>query len=200
MKMIRGVFGAVSKKWIVEMLLVLSIGSTLYATPEEGKTLTLVSGGKAECVIITQASQNQGVGIYGERPLRAVIVDLQRILEKMTGAKVPIMTPKEAPAQGTKIYIGEVALPSGIVLDDKELDMRGYWIVAEPQILILRGKTEAGRLMPFMDSCKTSWACTGSFPPSYLRLFRRRIRCKLLSVVKFTIRHSRVVCSRLIRE
>ena len=146
MKMIRRVFGAVSKKLIVEILLVLCIGSTLCAAPEEGRTLTLVSGGKAECVIITQASQTQGVGIYGERPLRAVIVDLQRILEKMTGAKVPIMTPKEAPAQGTKIYIGEVALPSGIVLDDKELDMRGYWIVAEPQILILRGKTESGTI------------------------------------------------------
>ena len=129
--------------------------------PKEGNALTLVSEGKANCVIVTQADPKQGSGAYGERPLWQVVMDFQRILEKMTGAKLPIVLPVDAPIEGAKIYIGDVPLPPGLVLDDKELDPRGYWLVANPQALILRGKTEGGTINAIygflQDKLKVKW-------------------------------------------
>jgi hypothetical protein len=143
------------------MLLVLCIGSTLHAAQKEGETLTLVSGGKPACVIVTQADPKQGKGLYGEKPLWQVVVDFQRIIEKMTGARLPIVSPGDAPAEGAKIYIGNVSLPSDMAIDDNELDPRGYWLVADPQSLILRGKTEGGTINAIygflQDKLKVKW-------------------------------------------
>ncbi|MBI4026433.1 MAG: DUF4838 domain-containing protein [Verrucomicrobia bacterium] len=131
------------------------------ASAGEDAAVTLVAGSKAECMIVTQGGRGPVPGTEGERPLWQVVLDFQRILEKMTGAKIPMVSPQDVPLEGTKIYIGDVPLPAGIETDGTALDPRGYWIIAKPQALILRGKTEGGTINAIygflQDKLKVRW-------------------------------------------
>lgn len=117
------------------------------ASAAEDQQLTLVRDGTAESVIVfPKGKRTMTPGKMGEKSLWQVVLDFQKTLEKISGAKIPIVSPEEAPSEGTRIYIGE-AVPETLRRgEDKEMDPRGYWIIAGPDALILRGKTEGGTI------------------------------------------------------
>ena len=108
------------------------------------RSLTLISAGKPNCVIVAPTDLTEKRSPEGHRPLKQNILDFQRILEKMSGAKVPILAPEEAGGAAVKIYVGDVSLPKGIKIDESKISVRGYYIIAEANTLVLRGKTEGG--------------------------------------------------------
>ncbi len=174
--MVKRVFRAVSKKGIVEILLVLSIGSTLYATPEEGKTLTLVSGGKANCVIVAQPDRlgKRDPICAGIRPLSENIQEFQRILEQMSGVKIPVVGPDQVTSAGVKIYIGQVPLPNGLSVDETTLDPRGYCIVATENAVVLRGKTYGGTINALYGFLQDKLGVRWFFPTKLFEVIPRQ--------------------------
>jgi hypothetical protein len=107
---------------------------------------TLVADGKVSCMIVISPDLTDKMSPEGNRPLKQNIVDFQRILEKMSGAKIPIVTSDKVKSKGRKIYVGNVPLPRGIKIDETKISSRGYCIIATKNALVLRGKTEGGTI------------------------------------------------------
>ncbi len=136
---------AFSKILLLSLLLLVSFVS---AHAGGDAQVTLVRDGNPAAVIVVNKAdrETRTTGLLDERSLWEVVLDFQRVIEKMSGAKLPIVFPEEVPAEGTRIYIGNAVPKSVWHGDDKGLDPRGYWIIATPDTLVLRGKTEGGTI------------------------------------------------------
>ena len=136
--------------------------------------LTLVSKGKARCVIVISPDLTDKMSPEENRPLKQNIVDFQRILEKMSGARISIVTSDKAKDKGRKIYVGNVRLPKGIKIDETRISSRGYCIIATKNVLVLRGKTEGGTINALYGFLQDKLGVRWFFPSELFEVVPRR--------------------------
>jgi hypothetical protein len=135
--------------------------------PAEGgaKDLVIVEDGRPVATIVVAANAGERVKLAAE--------ELQTYLEKMSGAKLPIVTDAASP-QGTMILVGDskaaaavgVPIPSGLTNARRE---EGFVIVCKGDRLLLAGNTQGPyhgteyAVCDFLRSLGVRWFMPGEF-------------------------------------
>ncbi len=155
-------------------VLLASACSALLAAPPKVGSLILVSGGNAKCVIVTNADPKQGKTAEGTGPLWEKVLDFQRVLEKMSGVRVPIVSPDQAVGSAAKIFVGNVPLPKGLAVDMAKVQPRGYRIVATKSALVLRGKNDGGTINALYGFLQDKLGARWFFPTELFEVVPKR--------------------------
>lgn len=127
------------KRWpTIVALCVLGLVSALVAHTAPGAELTLVEGGRSKATIVIAADAGEKV--------KSAAGELQAYLEKISGAKLPIVTDGQNPS-GTLVLVGKsrltdavgVKTPSGLTGGRRD---EGFVIAAKGDRLVLAGNND----------------------------------------------------------
>lgn len=157
------------------LCLLLLTGGMAHAADDGQQAVTLVTDGQPTSVIVVNKGDRvMRTDPYGGRSLWQVVLDFQRIIEKMSGAKLPIVLPEEAPPEGNKIFIGEAAPSSPFLADEKGMDPRGYWIEVGPKSVALRGKNEGATINAIYGFLQDTLGARWFFPSELFEVIPNR--------------------------
>ena len=136
---------------VIQALCILSAPASSSLAGQTENRITLVRDGKPSATIV--------LGTEPTRSAQLAAAELQYHVEKITGAKLPVVSDTAA-VEGTRILVGESKATGVLGLHSKDFKHQEYLVRCHPGLIVLLGRDQN-------DRSKLDYADADTFPDSF---------------------------------
>lgn len=123
---------------LIPVDMTVNYGGEEYVAPEVNTPLYIVEDGESDYYIVTADNHDECIDTAAE--------ELQTYIEKISGAKLGIVSESALPEGADAVYLGETALSDTVDFDYSSIKEDGFLLYSDGENFIIRGEDSRGTL------------------------------------------------------